>query len=92
MQENEHRPDTQVPDPWATSGHTIPQPPQLFRDVCVLTQLVPQRVVPGPHAVTQALAVQVCPLAHARPHAPQCAALVRVSTSQPLAAIPSQSA
>jgi hypothetical protein len=28
--------------------------------------------------------------AHARPHAPQCATLVAVLTSQPLAATPSQ--
>ena len=39
----------------------------------------------------QAPATQVRPDGHARPHAPQCALLVCVLTSQPLLALPSQS-
>jgi hypothetical protein len=41
--------------------------------------------------VTQVPALQSCPDAHARPHAPQCATEVARSLSQPLEMLPSQS-
>jgi hypothetical protein len=44
----------------------------------------------GVTGVTHAPPLHVWPPAHARPHIPQCAALVLVLVSQPLAALPSQ--
>jgi hypothetical protein len=40
--------------------------------------------------VTQAPALQSCPAAHVRPHAPQCAKDVANAVSQPLDVLPSQ--
>ena len=58
-----------------------PHIPQLMLLTCVLTQSVPQRVVPIPQAaVTQAPATHDWPAAQARPHMPQFAALVWVLT------------
>ncbi len=49
---------------------------------------VPTARCPGGHV--QLPIAQDCPLPHARPHAPQCAVLLRVSTSHPLPALLSQ--
>jgi hypothetical protein len=48
--------------------------------------------VPGAQRTTQLPPTHCCVLEHVRPQAPQCDALVRVSTSHPLAGLPSQSA
>jgi hypothetical protein len=92
-----HRPATQLCVP----GHTVPHVPQLVLSVCKSTQrpadiaLAPQIDCPIAHAPTHALETHVTEppagAVHARPHAPQCVALVTVLVSQPFAAIPSQS-
>jgi hypothetical protein len=81
--------------------HTRPQPPQC--EVLVrrstshpLAALPSQSAKPALHAYTQPplvqLAVALALAAHARPQPPQCAVLLRVSTSQPSVAIMLQSA
>ena len=54
-------------------GQAIPQPPQLFRSVLVLTQTPAHAVCPGGHEITHTPAVHTWPPAHALPHIPQCA-------------------
>jgi hypothetical protein len=62
---------------------TFPQAPQLFRSVCVLTQVFPaHKVCPLPHV--HAPAVQVCPEPHAVPHVPQLLLSVAVLVQVPL--------
>ena len=80
--------------------HTLPQAPQFDALVCVfgsqpVTALISQSANPALHAMAQLPAlhegVPFEPL-HALPHDPQFDALVLVFTSQPLAALMSQSA
>ncbi len=95
-----HTPAAQLPV--ALAGlHAMPQPPQWARALRVFTSqpsasMALQSAKPSEHAPrVQTPAVQTAaPLAgagHAPPQRPQWAALLRVLTSQPLAAIPSQS-
>jgi hypothetical protein len=71
--------------------HARPQPPQWAVLVCVLTQVMPQPVRPPVQMSEHVLVAQVRPVAHAPPQRPQLAPSVRRSTSQPLAALRSQS-
>jgi hypothetical protein len=82
-------------------AQAVPQAPQCAVLVCVLTShplaaLLSQLAKPALQAPTVhcEAAHTAVPLltAHARPHPPQLPALLRVSTSQPLLASPSQSA
>lgn len=76
-------------------GHTVPHAPQFELSVCVLVQVPPQRMSPGVGqtvAGVQVPAEHVSVAAQACPHEPQFEAFTRVSTSQPLAAVLSQSA
>jgi hypothetical protein len=90
-----HRPAAQTPD-----GHDVPQAPQWEALVWVFTSqplagLPSQSAKPALQATSQVddaqVAVALAPPGHARPHTPQCETLARTSTSQPLAAVPSQS-
>jgi hypothetical protein len=58
-----------------------PQPPQLLLSVCVFVHVLPQSVVPPPHA--QLPPEHVSPPVHAMPQPPQLLLLVSVSISQP---------
>jgi hypothetical protein len=96
-----HAEATQARCPSVTTGHDRPQPPQCETDVCVsdsqpLAVVPSQSAVPAPQTLPQTLAAQVATalgrVGHALPQDPQCAGELRVSTSQPLAATPSQSA
>jgi len=78
------------------SEHTIPHPPQLEGLIAALAQYA---VAPAPQVMRGAAQVaphappeHTWPAAQALPQAPQLALSVRVSTSQPLAGLPSQSA
>jgi hypothetical protein len=80
--------------------HAVPHAPQLALSVAVFTSqpslatrsqsAKPAAQLVTPHAPA-AQAVTAWGSTHARPHPPQCDALVVVSVSQPLAAAPSQS-
>jgi len=71
-------------------GHAVPQAPQLRESLPRDAQVPPHIVVPRGQAHAPAAHV---PLAgHARPQVPQFETLVAVAASQPLAALPSQSA
>jgi len=94
------RPDAQVGEAPATLGQAVPHVPQLVsvvrRSVSQpLAALTSQSPKPIAHAVrAQAPMTQLddaCGSEHTRPHAPQFEALVRTSTSHPLADAPSQS-
>jgi hypothetical protein len=96
-----HAEATQARCPSVTAGHARPQPPQCETDVCVsasqpLLVFPSQSAVPGPHTLPHTLAAQVATalgrVGHALPQDPQWAGVLRVSTSQPLLATPSQSA
>jgi hypothetical protein len=84
---------------WFIAGmHASPQRPQLVADdrrsvSQPLAALLSQLARPSSHAVVlHTPATQGRPAGQARPHIPQCAALVVVFTSQPFAGIWSQSA
>lgn len=94
------RPSSQTGVAWA-GAHALPQAPQLARVMLVFTSQPlssrpsqsaepasqrPMRHTPAAHCAV-ALA-----RSHTRPHAPQLAGLLEVSTSHPLVASPSQSA
>jgi hypothetical protein len=71
--------------------------PQLFTSVAVLAHVPEQLVVPAPHVVVHAPREHTWPAAHARgeaavEHAPQLPLSLCTLVSQPLDAIPSQSA
>ncbi len=93
-----HRPRAQT----SLAEQVVPQRPQLALLVCAFTShplaAVPSQLakpaLQDPTAQAPAMQVEVLlgPAVHVAPHAPQWVALVRVSTSQPLAAMPSQSA
>ena len=96
-----HVPIAQVAVELAASGHVRPQAPQLAALVRVsvsqpLTALPSQSANPSAQVVWHRLithaAVAFGPAVHAVPQAPQLAAFARVSVSQPLAALRSQSA
>jgi hypothetical protein len=77
-------------------AHTLPHDPQFDGSTAVLAQNAP---APAPHVASGAAQVvphtpaeHTRPAGHAAPHAPQAALSVRVSTSQPLAGLMSQSA
>jgi hypothetical protein len=79
------------------SEHTFPHPPQFEGSVVVLTQVPAHGIVPDPHVAPQTLPLQSWPIgqfvgADGVEHAPQFVLSLRVSTSQPFAAFPSQSA
>jgi hypothetical protein len=86
-----HAPAAQAASPLATP-HARPHAPQWRGSAAVVTQVDAQRVAPAGQVVTQAPATHAVMPTQARPQAPQCAALVRVSVSQPLWGSPSQSA
>jgi hypothetical protein len=81
------------------AAHARPQPPQCKGDVLMLVSQ-PLGVFPSQspkptaqrswHVPVVHAALWLAPAAHVRPQPPQCARLVRVSTSQPLALLPSQ--
>jgi hypothetical protein len=83
--------------PVALAGaHAVPHIPQLLVSVCRSTQVIiapaPQMVLGATQSTRQAPATQNCPAGQTVPHAPQLFASVCVLTSQPLAALMSQSA
>jgi len=95
------RPPAQLPAALARAGHAAPQAPQLAGLVLPLTSQpllasMSQSRKPGSHAVAQRAiahdALAPGPARQAVPQAPQCIGLVAVLASQPLAALPSQSA
>jgi hypothetical protein len=94
LQASPHAPDMHVAEALAGAGHTLPQRPQLLTSDASKTQRPAHIVVGDMHTVVHVGVApeHTWPVAHARPHAPQWAVLVRVSVSQPLAALPSQSA
>lgn len=93
-------PELQVARPLAGTEHARPQAPQLAgaaRSVSHPLDGSPSQFAnPGLQANPQEppahAALALVGVAQARPHAPQCAALVRTSASHPLLASPSQSA
>jgi hypothetical protein len=64
----------------ASSGHTFPQPPQLFALVAVFTHVPPQFVWPTGHLHVPE--EQMKPVVHFTQAAPQCAASLLVSNWQ----------
>jgi len=80
------------------TGHTTPQPPQLFTSPVGLTHAAEQQswptahIPPLPHGVVHSPAEHRCPAPHALPHAPQFAASDPRSASHPFRATRSQSA
>jgi len=92
---NPHAVPSQVAVAFARGAQGVQAAPQLAT-LALLTQAPSQRCAPASHVTSHApIAQRATPpagAAQAMPHAPQCAALVLVSTSQPLAGLPSQSA
>jgi hypothetical protein len=96
-----HAPAAQVGVALAREGQTLPHIPQPVTLVAVLVSQplaaspsqLPKPVLqaPTPHAPAVHVAVPLA-VTQARSQAPQCAGALRVSTSQPLEATPSQSA
>jgi hypothetical protein len=90
-----HIPPAQPLAATLVSAHTAPHALQLAGSMAVLAQYAdgpsPQVRSGAPHTVPQTLAEQTVPAAQAIPHPPQLALSLRRSTSQPLAALPSQS-
>jgi hypothetical protein len=64
--------------PLATPGHRLPQVPQLFTSLLMLTQAAPQAVYPAeqvnPHAPPLHAGAPFATPPHVFPHAPQLAA------------------
>ncbi|MBK6533845.1 MAG: hypothetical protein IPF99_30940 [Deltaproteobacteria bacterium] len=101
MHEIVHAPATQPGTAFARAGHSIMHPPQLVVESRTFVSQPSLRLplqLPKP---TLQVATAHTPAAHAaipfgglqeRPQLPQSVMLVRVSTSQPLAGLPSQSA
>ncbi len=71
-------------------GQTVVHPPQCSGSLARSMQTPEQLVCPTWQLTTHEPPAQVVPAAQARPQAPQLALSVRVFTSQPLAASPSQ--
>ena len=97
------KPQTPLPHVGAakgTFGHERKHPPQLSRSLCVdvsqpsaampLQLPQPDAQLPRVHA-PPVHARAACGAVHALPQVPQCAASESASTSQPFAALPSQS-
>jgi hypothetical protein len=76
---------------FAGATQARPQAPQCAASVARFTQAPAQNVVGAMHTETHPPTEHTVPAVHARMHAPQWALLARRSTSQPLAAAPSQS-
>jgi hypothetical protein len=72
------------------AGQTVVHPPQCSGSLARSMHAPEQLVCPTWQLTTQVPPAQVVPPEHARPQAPQLALSVRVFTSQPLAARPSQ--
>jgi hypothetical protein len=96
-----HTPALHAAAPPGGTGHALPQRLQLSMSVLRLVSqplrgLPSQSAKPGLQRTSRhaPIAQSLTALArlHARPQAPQCASVVRVSTSQPLSSLPSQSA
>ena len=83
-----HAADVQVPPVQTSDVHASPSLQSLFVQQTAHTP--PQLRMPAGHPQTPA--TQICEPPHALPHAPQFAASVRASTSQPSATRPLQSA
>jgi hypothetical protein len=77
------------------AGHVVPHAPQFVALVCVSTHAPEQTVCPAghvaPHVPAAHVAVPPLGAPHALPQRPQCARVVLVLASQPLAALLSQS-
>lgn len=90
----------QVARPFAVAGHARSQAPHVAgaaRSVSQPLDALPSQFAnpalhETPHDPAAHVARPLAGAAHARSHAPQCARVTRVSTSQPLFASPSQSA
>jgi hypothetical protein len=80
LQATPHTPEEHVGAPFARTGHTVPQPPQLVGLTSLSTQVSPQRVVPAGHAGAQVPPTHTLPDAHTLPQAPQFAESLVVST------------
>ena len=100
-QVNPHAPAAQVGAAFARAGHTVPHAPQFVTAVRVSTSQPSARapsqsanpaVQARPHAPAVHTGAALAGVAQAVAQAPQWASDVRVSTSQPFAASPSQSA
>lgn len=97
---NPHTDALQVARPLVGTGHARSQAPQVVAALRSVSQplvaLASQFANPALHAIPHEPAAQVARpfagVAHARLQTPQCVTVVRVSTSQPLLASPSQSA
>ncbi len=76
---------------FARVAHTRPHTPQLASSVAGLTHIAPHRSVGGEQIDVQVPLLQTWPTVHRRPHTPQLLLSIRVSTSQPFAAVASQS-
>ena len=76
-----------LPDP-----HAVPQLPQFAPSVCRSTPRPLHTLCPEGQLTAQVPLPHTCPEAQVVLHAPQLALSLRVFTSQPLAALPSQSA
>jgi hypothetical protein len=82
-------------DPLGTGPQAMPQPPQLLSSAVTLAQRTPQQTcVPGqpvaPQGPTHWPPEQLSPAGQTFPQAPQLLGSTPVSTSQPLATMPSQ--
>jgi hypothetical protein len=80
-----------VPSPQSwPAAHARPQDPQFAGSLATTTQVVPQRAWPVGQGSPQRPAEHTSPAAQLVPQRPQFMELMRVSTSQPLEAVPSQ--
>jgi hypothetical protein len=96
-----HRPIAHAGAALAALAHARPHAPQFATSVFVATSqpfaaLASQSAWPAvhtsPHAPAAHVGIELVPLGHAWPHAPQLPVSIAVATSQPLVAAPSQSA
>jgi hypothetical protein len=87
-----HCPAVQIADPFVGAVQVRPQAPQWLASVVVATHASPQRTCPVAHPDTHAPAMHSGRFdGHALPQRPQAAGCDRLA-SQPLTALPSQSA
>ena len=86
-----HEPAAQTAVALAPAEHEAPHEPQFEGSLLVLTHPPPQSESGAAQVATHAPAAHTRPAAQARPQTPQLALSLRLRTSQPLAALMSQS-
>jgi hypothetical protein len=89
-QANPHAPAAQYVVALATVGHAVPQAPQCRGSLASVAQVPEQLACAAWQLTPHTPPEHIVPAAQAVPHAPQLALSLRVSTSQPLATLPSQ--